>query len=253
MLPGQGPFSCFRHDIAQHPIDEFRLNPTAKVVSTKTRPGRFTDVVFRATMIIPRDTSRQLDETLARLNGEQLLVIELDDLAHLLVEPDTEPFVPQRGPAQPGVDDLAATLAAAKTLPDALTVRVILPHGASPDVPVAEAQAALRSRAAHRASVVWRDATAVRNMGRRQLPLGLIIALLSWVIAYAAAAAATSTDSGLLIALFAVVAAITLTIAGVVSWLVIQTSILDWRQDSGKASAYELITRCTLEITYQRD
>ena len=130
-------------------------------------------------MDVPRETSRQPDETFARLDREHLLVIELDDLAHLLVEPDTEPFVPQRGPAQPGVDDLAATLAAAKSLPDELTVRVILPKGASPDVPVAEAQAALRSRAAHLASVAWRDAMAVRNMGRRQLPPGLAIALLS--------------------------------------------------------------------------
>ena len=113
------------------------------------------------------------------------------------MEPDTEPFGLQRGPAQAEVDDLAATLAAAKALPDELTVRVILPNGASPNVPVAEAQAALRSRAAHLASVVWRDAMAVRNMGRRQLPLGLVVALLGWVIAYAAAAGATSTDSTL--------------------------------------------------------
>jgi hypothetical protein len=76
-------------------------------------------------MTVPRDTSRQLDETLARLHREHLLVIELGDLADLLVESDAEPFVPQRGPAQPGVDDLAATLAAAKSLPDELTVRVI--------------------------------------------------------------------------------------------------------------------------------
>ena len=56
---------------------------------------------------------------------------------------------------------------------------MILPEGASPDVPVAEAQAALRTRAAHLASVVWRDGMAVRNMGRRQLPLGLVAAFLS--------------------------------------------------------------------------
>jgi hypothetical protein len=204
-------------------------------------------------MTIPRDTSRQLDETLARLDREQLLVIELDDLAHLLVEPDTKPFVPHRGPAQPGVDDLAATLTAAKSLPDELTVRVILPDGAAPDVPVAEAQAALRSRAAHRASVAWRDAVAVRNLGRRQLRPGLVFALLSWVIAYGAAAAAASVDSALLIGLFAVVAAIMLTIAWVVSWMVIETSYFDWNQDGRKASAYELIARCTLEITYQPD
>jgi hypothetical protein len=116
-----------------------------------------------------------------------------------------------------------------------LTVRVILPEGASPEVPVAEAQAALRSRAVHLSSVAWRNAMAIRNMGRRQLPLGLVVALLSWVIAYAAAAAATSTDSGLLIALFAVVAAIMLTIAWVISWMVIATSYLDWRPDGRKS------------------
>ena len=40
-------------------------------------------------MDTPRETSRQLDETFARLRREHLLVIELDDVAHLLVEPDT--------------------------------------------------------------------------------------------------------------------------------------------------------------------
>lgn len=40
-----------------------------------------------------------------------------------------------------------------------------------------------------------------------------------------------------------------LTIAWVVSWMVIETSYLDWRSDGRKASAYELIARCTLEIT----
>ena len=204
-------------------------------------------------MTIPRGTSRQLDETLARLSREHLLVIELGDLAHLLVEPDTEPFVPQRGPARTGVDDLAATLAAAKKLPDELTVRVILPHGVSPDVPVAEAQAALRSRAAHLASVVWRDAMAVRSLGRRQLPLGLVVALLSWVIAYAAAFAASSSDSGLVIGVLAATAGILLIFAWVVSWMVIGTSFFDWRRDGGKASAYELIARCILEISYQHD
>ena len=204
-------------------------------------------------MSIPRDTSRQLDEALARLHREHLLVIELGDLADLLVEPSTKPFVPQRGPAQPGVDDLAATLAAAKSLPDELTVRVILPDGASPEVPVAEAQAALRSRAAQLASVAWRDAMAVRSMGRRQLLPGIVFALLSWVLAYAAAAGAASVDSAFLIGLLAVVAAILLTLAWVVSWMVIEYAYYDWQQDGRKASAYELISRCTLEITYEGD
>ena len=182
-------------------------------------------------MDVPRETSRQLDETVARLDREHLLVIQLDDLRDLLVEPDTEPFAPprwQRGGAP---------------------VRVILPNGASPDVPVAEAQAALRSRAAYLASVAWRDAMAVRNMGRRQLPLGLVFALVSLVIAYAAAAAANDAHSAFAIAAWVVVAAITITVAWVVSWMVIEYRYFDWREAGRKASAYELIARSTLEIT----
>ena len=204
-------------------------------------------------MDVPRDTSHQLDETLTRLNRGHLLVIELSDLADLLVEPDVEPFVPQRGPARPGVDDLAATLAAAKALPDELTVRVILPEGASPDVPVAEAQAALRSRAAQLASVAWRDAMAMRNMGSRQLPLGLVIAFLTLVAAYAAGFAAKEADSGLAIGVLVAVAAVMITIAWVASWMVIEYRYFDWRPDGRKASAYELIARCTLEITNTTD
>ena len=41
--------------------------------------------------------------------------------------------------------------------------------------------------------------------------------------------------------------------AWVVSWMVIGTSYFDWRPDGGKASAYELIARCTLEITEQHN
>ena len=200
-------------------------------------------------MTIPRDTSRQLDETLARLDREHLLVIELGDLAYLLAEPDTDPFVPLRGPAQPGVDDLAATLAAAKVLPEELTVRVILPPGAQADVPAADAQAALHSRAAYLASVAWREAMAVRSMGRRQLPLGVVVSVLSAVIASVAGFLASSIDSTLWAGVLVVVAALMITIAWVVSWMVVETSFFDWRQASRAAAAYELLARCTLEIT----
>jgi hypothetical protein len=200
-------------------------------------------------MTIPRDASRQLDETLARLDREHLLVIELGDLAHLLVGPDTEPFIAQRSPAQPGIDDLAATLVTAKTLPDELTVRVILPPGTSPDGRATAVEAAFRSRATYLASAAWRDAMAVRSMGLRQLPLGLVVALFSAVIAYAAGFAAKSADVGLAMGVLIVVAGLAITVAWVVSWMVVETTYFDWRQDGRKAAAYELLARCTLEIT----
>ncbi len=93
---------------------------------------------------------------------------------------------------------------------------------------------------------------AVRNTGRRQLPLGLVIALVSWVSAYTAAAGAKEAekhDSGFFaIGALVIVAAILLTIAWVVSWMVIEYRYFDWREAGRKASAYELIGRCTLEI-----
>ncbi len=46
-----------------------------------------------------------------------------------------------------------------------------------------------------------------------------------------------------------VVAAIMITIAWVVSWMVIEYRYFDWREAGRKASAYELIARSTLEIT----
>ncbi len=67
------------------------------------------------------------------------------------------------------------------------------------------------------------------------------------MIAYAV----SSTDSGIVIAVLAAMAAIMLTIAWVVSWMVIETRYFDWRQDGRKAVAYELIARCHLEVTDQ--
>ncbi|HEY5422327.1 MAG TPA: hypothetical protein VIK05_02585, partial [Ilumatobacteraceae bacterium] len=68
--------------------------------------------------------SAQLDQALATVESEQLIVLELDDLADLLVEPDTQPFRSRRSPYRSGVEDLALTLSAAERLPDTLTVRV---------------------------------------------------------------------------------------------------------------------------------
>ena len=89
----------------------------------------------------------------------------------------------------------------------------------------------------------------VRNMGRRQLLGGLVFSLISLVGAYAAVAAANDAHSSFAIAAWVVVAAILITVAWVVSWMVIEYRYFDWREPGRKASAYELIARSTLEIT----
>ena len=86
----------------------------------------------------------------------------------------------------------------------------------------------------------------------RQLPLGLPIAFLSAVGASAGIAAAESIDSYFGIGVLVFVAAVLLTIAWVVSWMVIEYRYFDWREAGRKASAYELIAGCTLEISEQR-
>lgn len=193
-------------------------------------------------------TSRRLDEVLARIERDHLVEIRLADLAHLMVEPDIDPFAPLVGPAQSGIDDLVATLSAARALPDDLTVRVVLPAGTQPAVATSVAQEAMRSRAAYQASVTWRDAMAVRSMGRRQFPIGIAISVVSALVAYAAGDRAASA-SGVAAAVLAVVAGIAITVAWVVSWIVVETAFIDWRTSSRGAAVYELLARSTLEVT----
>jgi hypothetical protein len=189
----------------------------------------------------------RLDADLGRLKQEGVLELALDELRHLVEEPELDPFSPRRSPELAGVDDLAATLASLRRLPENLTVRVSLPSGASDEPSVADAEAALHRRAAYLATTSWRDGMAVRSMGRAQLPLGLVIAFAAAVVGYAAAGLAASAD-GYSVGLLAIVAGLAITVAWVVSWMVIETATLDWRPMGRKADAYELLARTRLEV-----
>jgi hypothetical protein len=194
--------------------------------------------------------STQLDETLARVADEHVIELELDELADLLVEPDIRPFQVRRSPYRSGVEELALTLAAAERLPEALTVRVGLPRDRSADVPIETVQAALRSRAADLTYESWREAMAIRSMGRRQLPLGIGIGIAAAVAAYVAAFFATVAETAAGRGAFVVVAAIALTVAWVVGWVVVEAAILDWRLPARRAAACELLESATIEIAY---
>ena len=69
----------------------------------------------------------------------------------------------------------------------------------------------------------------VRNLGRRQLPLGLTISFVSAVLASVAGYFATDVESGLSAGILIVVAGLLITVAWVVSWMVIETAFVDWR------------------------
>ena len=172
----------------------------------------------------------QLDAALTRLSEEHLVVIELSELGDL------------------GVDDVAATLMAAKRLPPDLKVRVALPEGVPITPDTTEVEAALHRRAAARSSVAWREAMAVRSTGLAQLPLGLIIAIVSWVAAYVLGYLATQVDGGGA-GLLAVTAMFVITVAWVVSWVTVEAAALDWRPSAREAAAFDLMARASLEVT----
>jgi len=197
----------------------------------------------------PPRVKEPLEADLARLARDRLLVLTLDRLEDLLQDPQADPFTIRSGPSRPGIDDLALTLCAAGQLPDELTVRVLLPPSSEPSVSPEQAEAALRRRAADMASASWRAAMAVRSMGRRQMPLGLAIAFVSAVVAYGAGYLASTVDAVFARGALIAVAGLAITVAWVVSWMVIESSIIDWRQSSRQAYAYDLLARATLEVT----
>lgn len=192
-----------------------------------------------------------LEADLARLRREHVVVLELSALGDLVRDPAHDPLVAHRGPDRAGIAELATTLTAARRLPDDLTVRVVLPEGAPAEPSPAEVEAALHRRAAFLASVAWRDGMAQRAMGLSQLPLGLAIAAMSWVAAYLFGYLATQVE-GAGVGLLAVTAMVAITIAWVVSWIVVESTMLDWRLGARQAAACDLLSRARLEVTTDR-
>ena len=192
-----------------------------------------------------RDT---LDADLTRLLDEDLVVIELSELADLLREPDADPLTSRGRVEQAGIDDIAATLCAARRLPRELTIRVALREGRVVAPGVSEVEAALHRVAAYRSSVVWREGMAVRSTGLAQLPLGLAIAFASWVAAYVLGYLATQVEGGGA-GLLAVSAMFVITVAWVVSWVTVEAAALDWRPSARQAAALDLLSRARLEVT----
>jgi hypothetical protein len=90
-------------------------------------------------------------------------------------------------------------------------------------------------------------------MGRRQLPMGVTIALLAAIVAYGSAAVALDVDSVLVRALFVTLAGLAITVAWMVSWVVVEVAIYDWRDPAWGAKVYDLLSRATLEVVSSDD
>jgi hypothetical protein len=87
-------------------------------------------------------------------------------------------------------------------------------------------------------------------MGLRQLPLGLTVAVVAWVIASVAGSRAADASGWDLVGL-ALIAIVGITIAWVVSWMVIEYVMIDWRPAARRADAYDLLARATLEVVHE--
>jgi hypothetical protein len=174
-------------------------------------------------------------------------VVELAELADLVREPETDALTRRRGSSQTGIDEVAATLMALRRLPDDLTVRVVLPVGAGISPPASDVEAALHRRAREGSFNAWREAMSIRSTGLSQLPRGFAIATVSWVLAYILGYFATQIDGGGA-GLLAVSAMLVITIAWVVSWVIVEAAVLDWRPAARQAAALELLSRARLEV-----
>jgi hypothetical protein len=191
---------------------------------------------------------QELDAQLRLLRDEQLVVIEVATPENLLCAPELDPMELRAGTPRAGIDDLASRLLAARRLPTDLTVRVVLQGEADVTRSVTDVESAFRRVASDRSAVAWRDGIAQRAMGLRQLPAGLVIAAVSWIAAYVFGYLATQVD-GAGVGLLAVSAMVAITIAWVVSWMVVESTMLDWRFDARRAAAYDLLSRARLEFT----
>jgi hypothetical protein len=188
-----------------------------------------------------------LDADLDRLQREHVLAIELTDLVDLVRDPEADALTRRGGPLQSGMEDLAATLSAARRLPPELTVRVTVAHDDPTGPTPGDVEAALHRHAGYQSTVVWRDAMFERSMGWRQLLPGMAIAALSWALAYVFGFLATQVE-GAGIGLLLVTAMLSITIAWVASWWVVETVIFGWRPSARRAAAYDLLARARLEV-----
>lgn len=73
-----------------------------------------------------------------------------------------------------------------------------------------------------------------------------------WWIAASVAGYLVTQVEGVGVWLFAAIAMVAITIAWVVSWMVVESTMLDRRLGARRAAAYDLLSRARLEVTIDR-
>ena len=146
-----------------------------------------------------------------------------------------------------GIIELGETLTALRRLPDELSVRIVVPPAALGARPAADVEAAVHRRAEVLAAASS-HVMAVRNMGRRQTPLGILIGLVTGAIAFGFAYLARQSRERPGRCGLRGGTALSLTLAWIVAWVTIESALLDWRLDGRIADAYELLARSNVHV-----
>lgn len=188
----------------------------------------------------------QFDAEQDRLAHDHRVAVRVKRLADLVDEPGPDRWQPQR---TEGLSDVADLLAAAGHLPRQLTLQVSVAEEDTDGPTVACVCDGVHRLAEARAASAWRAAMEVRHEGTRQMPVSLTIAVvaaaLAGTLAYLAGNA-TSTGLGLLLA---VAAGLSMTIAWVTSWMVMEYALYDWRAAARRARVYDLLAHAELVVT----
>lgn len=117
------------------------------------------------------------DDSLRRITDTQVIDPTLDRVDDLFAKPSSDLFEDRPRFLRTGIEELGATLASLRRLPDNLTVRIALSVDEVAVHPAAAIEEALHRRAELFAAESRRDALTIRNMGRRQTPLGIVLGL----------------------------------------------------------------------------
>ena len=83
--------------------------------------------------------------------------------------------------------------------------------------------------------------------------MGISIALVGLVCCIRRRGLALDVDSTVVRALFITLAGLAITVAWMVSWMVVELAIYDWRDPAWRSRVYDLLSRANLEVAIEED
>jgi len=185
------------------------------------------------------------------LEEDGVVEVDLPSADQLVSEPSIEPLG-RCGPYQSGADYASSVLQSVRRLPDQVTVRVVMNDESFDERTNAEAETAFRAYCRFRAEDAWRQASAVRRTGIRQLRPALFAAVVAAAVAVAGGYLAESVDGKAAEALLYAVAGIGAIAAWIIVWVPIEELLFGWRPPAHVAAVFDLLSQARLEFIQRR-